>query len=66
VRVILLSLTEKLQKTCTDEAAELRIDNCSTSPRAAAAAAEEQEAARRRHLLPKASFYYSFLLMIIQ
>jgi len=65
VRVILLSLTEKLQKTCTDEAAELRIDNCSTSPRAAAAAAEEQEAARRRHPLPKASSTH-FFLMIIQ
>jgi hypothetical protein len=66
VRVILLSLTEKLQKTCTDEAAELRIDNCSTSPRAAAAeAAEEQEAAIRRHPLPKASSTH-FFLMIIQ
>jgi hypothetical protein len=61
VRVIILSFTEKLQKRCTDEAAELWIDNCSTSPRAAAAAEEEEEeAARRRYPLPKGSSTHFF------
>jgi hypothetical protein len=60
VRVIILSFTEKLQKRCTDEAAELWIDNCSTSPRAAAEEEQEQEAARRRYPLPKGSSTHFF------